>query len=263
MRYTPLVTPEERAKYGIHPEDKRPFFVDSQGKLGSVASAPSANVTLPKAETEEEKVVGKAVGDRRVAVEGAFATASEKINRLELMKRLTENVKTGRLAGFQGTIADWGLSVGVSPKTLEALGIDPKLPATEQSLVASVNRSVIDNLGPGGFPTQNFSNTDRDFMTKIFPSIMNRPEANSVIIEVLRRTELRKLEAADDWDKAQGSGKSFKEWERDWSRKVRAMPNLFDDVADQLKAISNGGGAPASPSGGGVIRYDSQGRRIQ
>jgi hypothetical protein len=242
-----LVTLEERRAVGIPDDDKRPYGID-KGKIYSPAgSAPSASVNMPKAETEEERVVGKAIGERRTAVEGAFSTASEKINRYELMKRLTENVKTGRLAGFQGTVADWGLSIGVSPKTLESLGIDPKLPATEQSLTSAVNRAVIDNLGPGGFPTQNFSNTDRDFMTKIFPSVMNRPEANSVIIEVLRRTEQRKLEAADDWDRAQDRKQSFKDWERDWSRKVRAMPNLFDDVADQIKGI---GGAP---SGDGTL----------
>jgi hypothetical protein len=210
-------------------------------------------------ETEESKVVGKGTGERRVAVEGAFTAAPEKLNRIALMQRLTKAVQTGRAAGVEGTLADLALGVGISPEMLSSVGLDPKLPAASQGLEMAVNQATMGMLGPGGFPTNNFSDGDRMFLTKVWPSILNRPEANDIILEVHKRAAERQLEAAEDWANAQESGKTFSQWEREFSKKVKGK-DIFADVAKIVENIPSGKGTPPpgspAPKGFKIIKVD-------
>lgn len=227
-------TDEQREYQLARSQGYRGTFFDYKTEL---ARARGTQVNVNPGEKEADKVVGKAEGERRVKVEGAWSAVPDRLQRIELAKTLLGGIQTGRMAGFQGSIADWALGMGVNPRTLEAMGIDPKLPATEQSLASEVNRSLVGMIGQGGFPANNFSNADRDFLTRIFPSIANRPEANALILEVQRRAADQELRAAEDWQQAREAGKSFSQWEREYAGKVRGQ-NMFADLADQIKAIS-------------------------
>jgi hypothetical protein len=219
---------------------QNPAFFARQEAL---RKAGAQSITLDqRGENAEAKaqgeVVGKDRGGRQTAVESAFMRAPDRLSQIAVMQELTKGIQSGRAAGFQGSIADLALGVGISPETLTSLGIDPKLPATSQALEMMVNQSTISKLGAGGFPTQNFSNTDRDFLVKLFPSMQNRPEANALILEVHKRAAMREYEAAQDWDKAQNEGKSFKDWERDWSKRMSSGPSVFGDIVKEMQAIS-------------------------
>ncbi len=258
--YRPITDPAERARFGIPAEDKAPYYIGPDGKPSSLGRA-QTNVNVASGEREEDKIVGRAVGERRVKVENAFSSVPDRVQKIELAQSLLEGVQTGRMAGFQGTIAEWALGAGIRPDTLEAFGINPKLPATQQALESEVNRMVVGMIGPGGFPANNFSDADRAFLVRIFPSILNRPEANALILDVQKRAAERELMAAEDWAAAKDAGVSFAKWERDFSQKVKGQ-DVFKDIAERVKGMGKAPALATSPQGNSAPvrrRYDAQG----
>lgn len=243
--YRPM-SPDEKKAAGI--DANFPAFLGPDGK--PIFGNPGMNI-VNQGESEESKVVGKATGERRVAVESAFQTAPEKLNKVALMRQLLGGIQSGRAAGVQSTLADVALGMGMSPQTVQSLGLDPKLPIASQALDMAVNQATLGSIGQGGFPANNFSDADRNFLTKVWPSIQNRPEANGIILSVHERAAQRQLEAADSWKQAQDQGKTFAQWEREWSHKIRGA-DLFSDVAQAAQGI----GSPKAATNG-------QGKRLK
>lgn len=221
------------------------------GQIMNAIAGGGVNVSVNnQQESEQAKVVGKAVGDRQVATENAYQTAPEKLQKIQLFKTLLNGVQTGALAGTNARIADVALGLGISPDTLKAVGLDPNMPATEQSLQSAVASATVGMIGKGGFPANNFSDADRKFLMGTNVQLSNRPEANALILEVQQRTAQRELEAADSWAKAQEAGVKYPEWERQWARKS-ASENIFADLKPQADALLKkpGTGGPQGGSG--------------
>lgn len=196
----------------------------------------------PPAETEEQKVLGKARGEAQTELRTAAARAPDNIARLDLLGQLAAGVKTGATAEIQANVIALAKAAGVSDQTISTLGGDPNAPATAQAITKIVNELTIGLIGPGGFPANSFSNADRDFLEKIFPNIRNQPEANQISIEVLKRTELRKAQKQAEWRaytarmKAEGKKASFDDFEDDYIEKLnseeKAGNTLFSGLAE-------------------------------
>jgi hypothetical protein len=248
----------------INPNTGMPVMVQRNTRTGEIKAIGGGGVTINQhaGETEEQKVLGKARGEAQTALRDAAAKAPDNIAKLNLLGDLTAGVKTGATANVQGQAISLAKAAGVSDETIKRLGGDPNLPATAEAINKVVNELTVGLIGPGGFPANSFSNADREFLEKIFPSIRNQPEANQIAIEVMKRTEMRKAQKQAEWRaysarmRAEGKKANFDDFEDEYVDRLNAQEkegnSLFAGLAELARPFS-GQTKPA----GNVIDFGS------
>nr|WP_210236223.1 hypothetical protein [Methylobacterium sp. L1A1] len=232
-----------------------PGFYDEKGEPQLLTGkGVSVNTHIGAGETEEAKKLGGLRGERAAAIESAGMKAPDQIGKLNLLERALQGVRTGTLGPAESTVVGFAQSLGIPSETIAGLGLNPRQAIDAQTATKLINESVVGMIGAGGFPANNFSNTDREFLTDIFPKISNRPEANQTAIEVLRRVQRRNLEVADAWSEYQqarreaGKPLSVAEFEFDLRKGMRGKPDLFADLRQQADAPAG----PGANSGAGA-----------
>jgi len=155
------------------------------------------------------------------------------------IEAVMKNVETGRLEPTRMSIAALGKSLGIDDKALEAMGLNPAAVGDAQALTAISGRMLVDMIGSGGFPSNNFSNTDREFLTATLPSLMNDPRGNAIMIEAAKRTaqiDIEKAKGWRDWKKGNPKG-SFDDFELEFAEKL-GKTDRFADLAKQAQSIN-------------------------
>jgi hypothetical protein len=99
----------------------------------------------------------------------------------------------GRLDPTLATVGSWAESLGIDPALL---GIDPNLPASADALNAAITSLTTGMIGPGGFPANQFTEADREFILSTFPQLGDLPGAVDLKLEVLRRDHQYKVDFA-------------------------------------------------------------------
>lgn len=251
----------------INPNTGLPIMIQRNIRTGETKGIGGGGVTInqPAGETEEQKVLGKARGEAQTVLRDAAAKAPDNIAKLNLLADLTTGVKTGATANVQGQVIGLAKAAGVSDETIKRLGGDPNLPATAEAINKVVNELTVGLIGPGGFPANSFSNADREFLEKIFPSIRNQPEANQIAIEVMKRTEMRKAQKQAEWRaysarmKAEGKKASFDDFEDEYIDRLNAQEKegntLFGGLAELARPYAQR--QSGSVGGGNVIDFGS------
>ena len=210
-----------------------------------------------KAETAEAASAGKAAGERRAEMFSAANSAVPALSNLTRVKTLLDQVAQGKLEPSRMTISAWAKSMGVNDEFAKSIGLKPKDVGSAQAIQSLVNELVIGKLGPGGFPSNNFSDSDRQFITDIFPKLGNDPRANSLMLEAARRAQQAKIDrvlAYQTWaDDPANKGKSFERFEFEQARALKRT-DLFGDLREQAEALI-GGGAPSSGGNAGGIKW--------
>lgn len=211
-----------------------------------------------KGETEEAKAAGKAAGERRAAMFSAANNATSGLAQLTRIGTLLNQVQQGKLEPGRMTISAWAKSLGVNDDFATKLGLDPKKVGDAQAVQSLVNELVIGKLGPGGFPSNNFSDSDRQFLTDIFPKLGNDPRANKILIEAARRIHADNIQRAQDYqtwkEDPANKGRGFEDFEQSRYRKVSQMDRFGDLRKEAENILSSGGAAASAPSGnvGGI-----------
>lgn len=194
----------------------------------------TAITTDMRSEGAEARALGEGAGKRANETMEAAAKASRKLGSLSRMSGLLDGVQQGRIEPARMTISAWAKSFGLDDKVAESLGLDPKRVGDAQAVTALSNEMLLGNLGPGGFPAQNFSDTDRKFMEAILPRLMNDPRANKIILEVARRNAQLDVAKAKEWQtfrrSSDNKGRGYADFEIDWSDKLARL-DLFGDLA--------------------------------
>jgi hypothetical protein len=239
----------------INPNTNMPLMIQRNTRTGEIKGIGGGGVTItqPPAETEEQKVIGKALGEAQAELRTAASRAPDNIAKLNLLADLTQGVKTGALAPARSYLIANARALGVSDEAIRKIGEDPNLPATGQAIEKIVNELTIGLIGPGGFPANSFSNADRDFLEKIWPSIKNEPGANFIAIEVAKRGELRKAQKQAEWrayseeQRAAGKKPSFADFEDAYVAKLNRQEkeggeSLFAGLAERARPFSEQGG---------------------
>ena len=210
--------------------------IEASGK--PVFPPPSTNVAL-NANNSAESTYAKGKAEQALKLEESVNKSLSERQRVEMFRGLVNNFETGKLAPAQATVGAWGQALGIDPKTLEKIGIPANAQIRGPVIEALSNEMTLGKIGgEGGMPANNFSNTDRDFLVKAGPSLSNTPGANKIMLEVKRRVLDRDLEKGQMWDEYRANGKSFEVFERDWRKKVKESPNLFDDIPDMVKQLT-------------------------
>jgi hypothetical protein len=253
-QYRDVVDPAERLAAGIKPEDKALYRRAPDNKLEPVGGGPLVSIDQ-KAEGKQAETLGAERGKSAADVEAAARNATGQISRLNLLGALLEKANTGKLGEAEATVVGWGRALGMSPDDLQRMGLNPSQAITKEAAQKIINELTVGAIGKGGFPANNFSDADRAFLEKIFPSIANQPEANGIALDVMRRVEQRKIEVADAWgdyqDRMEAAGKTpdFGKFEREYRRSLKGQPDMFADVAEKIGQLRSpkpeAGGAPA------------------
>ncbi len=240
----PLTDPTERARFGIPADDKRPYQVDlTTNKLINPPAETRVNIDQ-RANSAFEDTYGKGMGERAIGTVNAGEKAATDVQNMRLLRNINNSISTGKLTQPGATIGAVMQAAGLDPKVL---GIDPNLPARAEVFNGLANSMIMGKLGgAGGFPTNNFSNTDRDFITKGLPQLGDRPEANDLKLQTAERLANLQVEKANAWLDARNAGTSYEKFERDWNKKLSGM-NLFGDLMQGMPAA--GGQTAPLPSG--------------
>lgn len=217
-------------------EGKPPVsFFDYQKELK--ASGRNMVTIDQRQETEEAKALGKGAGERANSMIARGQGATTTIQKLSTLEAIQDRVQTGRLAGAKLTAGQWAKELGVGEKQLEAFGIGKNFVGDAQTLQAQTSRMLVDMLGSGGFPSNNFSNADREFIEKTLPNLGNDPRGNRLMMAFMKRAAERDRDQYKAWTKAKETpGMSFDKFALQWGEKVEAEDAL-GDLRKEAEAI--------------------------
>lgn len=188
------------------------------------AGSARMSVNMPPAEGEFEKAYGKGLADQALTVLQQADKATSTQATLARMQELLPTIRAGRLGPAAGTITGFAQAVGMSPETLKRLGLpDSATPNEMFDMLAS--RLTASNIGgEGGVPAANFSNADMQFVQRMEANLSRRPETIGMAIAARQKIAERTIEAAQSWNEARATGKSFDKWQQEWRRYVNANP---------------------------------------
>lgn len=200
-------------------------------------------------EREETKAFGKAAGEAAAETMKAAGAASQKLAQLDLAEKRLDQVEQGRLVPGKMKLTALAKALGLNDEFLKRIGLNPDQLADQQAFDALRGSMMVEMIGSGGFPSNNFSDADREFLLGTLMSLANDPRANKLIIEAARRVEKLKIEKARafrDWKKENKDG-SFFDFETDWIARMQQQ-DVFGDLRREAEAL---GGAGAQQAGGG------------
>ena len=246
-------------------ESKTPDKIRTLNQLKAASNYPGTILDLEKelkqagainidqrAETGEAKAAGEAAGKRRGEMFAAAGSAGKTLTNLSRMEGLLNQVSQGKLTPARMNISAWAKSFGLDDEVAKSLGLDPKGVGSAQAVQSLINESVVGKIGSGGFPANNFSDADREFITKIFPSLGDDPRANKIRIEGARRMAKLDIERAKAFQAFKrdpaNKGRGFEDFELDWSEKM-AQRDVFGDLRREAESII---GAPRDDIGGTI-----------
>jgi hypothetical protein len=244
------------------------------GQLVQVGNSPTIAFT---GESAEAKASGEEGGKARAALTESADAAVGNIARLQLLKTVLANTKTGPTAQLEGNAAAWANRLGISEETLTKLGIDPKQPVNNAVADKIAAELVKGDIGAknGGFPASNFSVAELGFIRNKFPNIQSQAGSNELVSEILIKREERTLEKQQEWSdyrqrvKAQGKNPSWEDFQDEWISKHK-NDNIFADIQKRYEAGEYGltgkntgiANSKGQPQKSGPTRIDLEGKPL-
>ncbi|MGG3814206.1 hypothetical protein ABEV34_21540 [Methylorubrum rhodesianum] len=212
---------------------------DSKGKISPVN--PTGTTINMGAEKAQDAEIGKAYGKQFVDYQQSGRNAGAKLNTLALMEQAM------KMPGFYSGTG--GEAVQRANQFLGALGIrDPKAASGMEVFSALGNQAVLDQLGGSLGP--GVSNTDRDYITTIGPSLSKTPEGNRQLIGMYRSLAQREQQVAQmarDYAKRNGGRLDFG-FDEELTAFATANP-LFPAAKAAATAQSDGVTGPTAAGG--------------
>jgi hypothetical protein len=225
----------------------------------------------PQFEREEDKRLGQAYAERRVALEAGGQKAAGQIQRLNLLEGMMGAADTGMFADAFAQANRFLRAIGQEDRIESLFGLNPNQDTVRAGINTIVNEMVVGMIGSeeGGFPANNFSDADRAFLRAIFPEMADDPQAIKDKVEILRRTQALTAEKYDAWisyqEQAEAAGQrvDFNRFERAWQQTVQEAAKkgggIFADMEEKYKGLRR----DRTGSGGAVRRYNPATGRIE
>jgi hypothetical protein len=217
---------------------------EAQQRRIRAAGATRVDMRLPAAESEFEKNYGKGLADQALKVlqDADKATATQMT--LSRMQELLPQITAGRLGPALTTITGFAQAVGMSPESLERMGLPKSATSNEMFQMLAAKLTAANIGGEGGVPAANFSNADMEFVKQMEANLSRRPETIGLALEARQKIAERSVEAAQSWNAARADGKTFDRWQQEWKRYVNANP-LFG--GSEWRPAAAGMATPARP----------------
>jgi len=156
---------------------------------------------------EQER--GKTLAAEEQALRLGGTNARQTLARLGEVERNLGRFTTGVTSETRIRAGQIATGLGIPLPVLERLGIDPNAVASGEQIRSQASAMLQGMLGPGGFPSANFSNADREMLERALPSLANSPNGNRLIIQTMRLMAERQAEVSgawNDWRRVNGSG---------------------------------------------------------
>lgn len=176
-----------------------------RGQAGGMpAPPPGPQVSIDqRAPSSFDSERGKDVAQNVRDWNAGAQTAANQMRMLESFREFSKKFPTGIGAETRLTAGSIAQMIGVPKAAMEALGISPDTVAAGEGIRSLANKMTMSALGgAGGFPANNFSDADRNFLTQIFPSLANTPAGNEIIGKIIEANAGRQLEIAQAWRNA-------------------------------------------------------------
>lgn len=189
-------------------------------RLQRLGESPSTNINLPASDTTYDKERAKTTAETVGAWESADTRAATTLDRVARLERLNQRFQTGALANARLTAGQIAQQLNIPNSVLEGAGIGKDQIASGEGIRSLTMQLLTAQLGPGGFPTQNFSNADMIALRESLPGLMNTPQGNVVISEVLRAAALRDREIGAAW----------RQWRRENGDNMTSARRFQDEI---------------------------------
>jgi hypothetical protein len=253
MKGPELTEAQKNYAYG----QKNPGFAQREIDLKQ-AARPQTTVDM-KGETAEAAAMGKGAGEASVKMYQTANAAQEQLRSLSQMQANLERVRSGRTAGIVRDVAAWSKDLGVPADVLERMGIPKTFVGDAQAFDALSSRALVNMIGSGGFPANNFSNADRAFLEQTIAQLTKDPRGNRIIIETAKRAAQANVEKARTYAawKAEpaNKGKSFFDFDTAYAGSVS---DRFTDLVEESRKLLDGAGdgyTAAQPEAQGAGRF--------
>jgi hypothetical protein len=206
---------------------------------------------------KEAEMSGEEAAKREGELYKSAGGSDERKSRLKLLNTVLQQTKQGPLAGVEGQVGSVMKALNLDDDAIKAMGIDPKQAMNNEISNKVASELVVGSIGAknGGFPASNFSVAERQFIEKMFPSMLNQPGSNQAVTDILTAKEdalQRQLSAYKDY-RATNKGKavSFRDFEDDWHAQHR-NENMFDKVIAKSQS-----GEYANLAKAGILRQEA------
>lgn len=241
--YRPLTNPEERARFGIPADDKRPYQVGPGNRL---INPPAENrITVDqRGESAFTTSAAKLNAERyNKLVEGGFE-AQSMVADLSALRDIGSRITTGKTAQIKQALGPYAEMVGVKIDDLDDL----------QAYQSIVSRMAPRMRVAGSGATSDFEM--RQFLQAL-PTLGNTPQGNEIIANTLESLQQHRMAAADIGSRALAGELTPREAEK----MIRELPNpleLWKKSRGQLPSANsdrsevNGSGWQTAPNG---VRY--------
>lgn len=227
--YHPVTDPAERARFGIPPEDKRPYQIGPGGKL--VNPPPETRISIDqKAEGSFETHGGQYQAKRFDDLVKQSYDAKAMISDLNYLRDIGSRISTGKTAEIQEALGPYAEALGIKVDKLDDL---------------QAYKAVVSRLQPRMRVAGSGATSDYEMRTflEALPSLGKTQEGNAVIANTLEALQQQHLAAGEIASKALAG-----EIKRaDAEKQLRELPDPFE-----LWKKSHGGRAPSQKTSSGV-----------
>lgn len=150
-------------------------------------------VNLPpqsEAEKEEQKVVGRAIGETYPELQKDASTARNEIDMYGTLRELSTQTDTGKLEPFKTQLAGYAQAMGVP--------VNKKYNASQVFEAISNKLTVMARkVGEGQLLAGQISDSDREFLKKSVPELGKMPDANKMLIDLNIKLAERRIKLAE------------------------------------------------------------------
>jgi hypothetical protein len=223
--YKPVTDPAERAKFGIPPDDRRPYQVGPAGKL--INPPPETRFTVDqRGESEFSKKAATLQAERFNELIKSGNTARDTVADLENLREIGSRITTGKTAEITAALGPYAETLGIK---IDKLGD------------MQAYQSIVSKLAPNMRPPGSGATSDFDMRQYLnaLPSLGKTPEGNKLVANTNQAILEHRMAAAEIGSRALSGEITAREAEKE----LRALP---DPLALWKKA--KGAGPAAKPA---------------
>jgi hypothetical protein len=203
--------------------------VQRNTKTGELKFPGKAGVNINnQGESAEAKKLGEARADQIIKTGNAAEGAQTTLRQVAQMRGMLEQIESGKIAPGRFTVGQIAQSMGLSDDTLRTMGLpDRNQVANAEALQAMQGQLVRGMLASGQFPTNNFSDADRSFLTGQLPGLGQSRYGNEILLRAMEMDAQRSIAKQAAWRRYR-LGATAKGEKANW-----------DDFADQWQEELN------------------------
>lgn len=240
-------------RHGELATEARPHTFEQEQTLRAAQVAPM--------EGAADKAVGEARGAQYLSLENLGQSIGEQEAQLtQARELLRRQPPLGAAADIRTTLGRWAAEVGIPNDLLAKYGIGSENIAAAEQLGALSGAMVLERLKSGEFPSANFSDADRRFLSGLGPDITRSEPGLKALFAIQEATIARQRQVAEAWQKfrAENPGLSVSETVSRFNavrnqliqRDRNYLANAYRGVMDAARANPTTGERVLNPGGG-------------